>query len=197
MHGKLSFLSQLIKCSIRHTDQYSMVSEDTCGTPGPPYCAGILQPPRGVWKGTVVTPKHNSMRSISICFQTSLISCKAFMSPPEKRHSSCSYQHACIWPCRRRTPRGVRPSYLLFFFWLGCAFIQVHCCRLSGRRGAQWNRERNVEGVLLQWKGTLENSAAYDSWSDTLDGATIVLSLDRFTKQTQTRVGMLNSNPAP
>lgn len=47
-HGKLSFLSQLIKCSIRHTDQYSIVNEGTCGTQGPPYYAGILQQPRRV-----------------------------------------------------------------------------------------------------------------------------------------------------
>lgn len=55
----------------------------------------------------------------------------------------------------------------------------------------------NAEGVRWQWKGRLESWAAYNSWCDTLDGATIVLSLDRFTKQTQSRVGMLNSNPAP
>lgn len=42
---------------------------------------------------------------------------------------------------RRRTLHRRRPSYLLFFFWLGCAFIQVRCCRLSGRRGSQRDRE--------------------------------------------------------
>lgn len=69
-----------------------------------------------------------------------------------------------------------RVSIFLFFFWV------VGGEKVSGNN----RRERRLES----W-------AAFNSWSDTLDGATIALSLDRFTKQTKSRVGMLNSNPVP
>lgn len=200
MHGKLSFLSQLIKCSLKHADQYSIVG----GTQGNLWYAratvlritaqaatGILQQPRHHTE----TQRHAIYQDMFPNFPDKLLnvhvlqkSAKAVALISRCLFGLAGAEHFTGW------------DRLTCFSFSGWDVHLSRCTAVVSQGDVDLSETEswgNVEGIRLQWKGRLENWAVYNSWSDTLDGATIVLSLDRFTKQTQSRVGMLNSNPAP
>lgn len=100
MHGKVSFLSLFIKCSIRHTDQYSILSNrlekiwSTRATVLHTTTFSTAFDRCNVWKRTTATAEHKSM---SIFFRTSYQTCLHFQDEIKQPLLSASFGLTGTW----------------------------------------------------------------------------------------------------